>query len=138
MAKNLIFKAIKLLNVEVGEKFDVVLEGQKSKNTYFFTEDGYLRDEFNYAHPQVFVALLAGKAELIKRPWKPNDGEEYWTFSLLTNRGKPSYWGVLPVLWRAFPAELALQKLGWVYHTKEEAEAALPQVAKELGVEYEN
>ena len=33
--------------------------------------------------------------------------------------------------------EYALLDKGWVYRSKEEAEAALPAVAKEMGVEYE-
>lgn len=35
------------------------------------------------------------------------------------------------------PNEYALLDKGWVFHTKEEDKAALPAVAKEMGVEYE-
>ena len=34
------------------------------------------------------------------------------------------------------PRDCALLDKGWVFRTKEEAEAALPKVAAEMGVEY--
>lgn len=36
-----------------------------------------------------------------------------------------------------YAAEILLADKGWTYRTREEAEAALPGVAKELGVEHE-
>lgn len=44
---------------------------------------------------------------------------------------------VAVVLVGRFPNEYALLDKGWVYRTKEEAEAALPKVATEIGVKYE-
>jgi hypothetical protein len=38
--------------------------------------------------------------------------------------------------WDAHPYERALFDKGWVYRTYDEAETALPAVAKEMGVEY--
>lgn len=40
------------------------------------------------------------------------------------------------VWWGGFPQEYALLDKGWVYRSEKEAQAALPSVAKELGVEY--
>lgn len=39
--------------------------------------------------------------------------------------------------WRELPYEILLFDKGWVYRTRAEAEAALPAVAAEMGVEYE-
>ena len=65
-------------------------------------------------------------------PWKPKKGETYYTFYLLSGK-----W-VVHLLWCCgSPNEYALLEKGWVYRSKEEAEAALPKVAKERGVEYE-
>ena len=38
--------------------------------------------------------------------------------------------------WLDGPIDLALLGKGWVYRTEEEAAAALPKVAAEIGVEY--
>lgn len=76
-----------------------------------------------------FLALLRGECEIIKLPWKPKKGEKYWSFL-------PGAWMVTWYTWDDSPIDFAFYKVGWVFRTKEEAEAALPAVAKELGVEY--
>ena len=63
---------------------------------------------------------------------KPKKGDVYYTFELLGDK-----WVVRSLWWGGFPNEYALLEKGWVYRTKEEAEAALPDVAAEMGVEYE-
>ena len=45
-------------------------------------------------------------------------------------------WVVRSLWWGGFPEEYALLDKGWVYRTCEEAQAALPKVAAEFGVEY--
>lgn len=77
-------------------------------------------------------SLLAGKLEIIKLPWKPRMNERYWTFSLVFG----DKWCVHSLQWGGFPKEYALLNCGWIYRTYEEAQAALPAVAKVLGVKY--
>lgn len=110
MSKNLIPQIAEMLGVELGEKFKI--KGHEEL-TYKFASD---RLELTYdnnielseiATKVALVALLNGKDEIVKLPWK-----------------------------RSAP-KLALLKVGWVYRTKEEAEASLPAVAKELEVAYE-
>ena len=79
-----------------------------------------------------FVALVMGKDEIVKLPWKPKKGEDYYTFS-----GSDDIWRVSRQHWTCHPFDLAVLDKGWVYRTKEEAEAALPKVAAEMGVDYE-
>ena len=79
-----------------------------------------------------FVALVMGKDEIVKLPWKPKKGEDYYTFS-----GSDDSWHVSQQHWTCHPFDLALFEKGWVYRTRAEAEAALPTVVKEMGVEYE-
>ena len=79
-----------------------------------------------------FLAVLSGECEIIKLPWKPKKGEYYYTFDIF--RGK---WVVRSSWWGGFPNEYALLDKGWVYRSQAEAEAALPKVAAEMGVEYE-
>lgn len=81
-----------------------------------------------------FVDLLTGKAKIVKLPWKPKEGETYWTFILYDSDIRL---GIEPHKWLDDIFDFALFKAGWIYRSYEEAEAALPKVAKEMGVEYE-
>lgn len=78
------------------------------------------------------VGLVRGDIEIVKLPWKPRKGDVYYSFALLGDK-----WVVRSSWWGGFPNEYALLDKGWVYRTCEKAEAALPTVAKEMGVEYE-
>lgn len=134
MAKNLIPEIARMLGVEIGEEFKVKGDDE---TTYIFTDDG-LKITYNggigiaeISSDAAFVALVMGKDEIVKLPWKPKHGEDYYSFVLVYGK-----WVVQELWWRGFPEEYALLSKGWVYKTCEEAQAALPSVAKELGVEY--
>lgn len=135
MAKNLIPEIARMLGVKVGEKFKVKGDDEL---TYRFTSDG-LKLTYNNnmeisgsAASAALIALLNGTDKIVKLPWKPKKGETYFTFELLNGK-----WVVHSLWCSGFPSEYALLDKGWVYRTREEAQAALPGVAKELGVEYE-
>lgn len=66
--------------------------------------------------------------------WKPRMNERYWTFMSSLEGGKLY---VLNYMWDNSVIDVALHKVGWAFRTCEEAQAALPAVAKELDVEYE-
>ena len=51
--------------------------------------------------------------------------------------GDPTVWIVIDVIWQGLAYDVAMFDKGWVYRTEEEAKAALPAVAAEMGVEYE-
>lgn len=134
MAKNLIPQIAQMLGVELNEEFKI--KGHEEL-TYRFASD---RLQLTYdnnielsdlATKVAFVALLNGTDEIIKLPWKPKKGDVYFTFELLGDK-----WGVGSLHWGGFPNEYGLLEKGWVYRTQEEAEAALPKVAAEFGVEY--
>ena len=138
MAKNLIPEITRMLGVEIGEEFKI-----KGYEEWFykFDNDRVLMFKHNddvkmpVAPVSVYVAFLAllrGECEIIKLPWKPKKGETYYTFELLNGK-----WIVHLLWWAGSPNGYALLDKGWVYRTKEEAQAALPAVAKEMGVEYE-
>lgn len=135
MAKNLIPEIAHMLGVEIGEEFKVKGDDE---TTYSFTDDG-LKLIYNggigiaeISSDAAFIALLKGKDEIVKLPWKPKRFDAYYTFEIF--RGK---WVVRSFWWGGFPNEYALLDKGWVYRTKEEAESALPKVAAGMGVEYE-
>ena len=135
MAKNLIPEICKMLGVELGEEFKIKDEDAL---TYRFTDDG-LKVTYdggieisNISTNSAFVALVEGQDEVVKLSWKPKKGDAYYTFVLMDDK-----WGVGSLYWGGFPNEYALLDKGWVYRTCKEAQAALPKVAAEMGVEYE-
>lgn len=134
MAKNLIQKIAQMLDVELGEEFKV---DKYDEMTFKFAENMLVaRADFKGAKwgitYVVLSELLGGNVEIIKLSWKPKKGDVYFTFELMGDKwGTHSYW------WGGFPNEYALLGKGWVYRSEEEAQAALPAVAAEMGVEYE-
>lgn len=135
MAKNLIPEICKMLGVEIGEDFKI--KGY-NEQTYRFDADGLkviysclMKKRLTFANVML-GSLLAGKAEIVKLPWKPKKGETYYTFELLNGK-----WIVHLLWWTGTPCNYALLDKGWVFRTKEEAEDALTKVAAEMGVEYE-
>lgn len=141
MAKNLIPEICKLLGVEVGEKFRIkdVHSDYISSVYYSIDSSGRLNVSNNdggcWRSTISLEAFLTGEYEIVKLLWKPKREETYFslTFSVADDKLH-----VTKRSWRNRDIDhLARFKAGWVYRTREEAEAALPKVAKELGVEYE-
>lgn len=136
---NLIPQIAEMLGVKLGEEFKI--KGYDDSNTriYKFTAQG-LRVKL-VEHPEAtefnalaaFNSLLVGDAEIIKLRWKPKFADRYFGFF--------EFYGKLRItrydIWRGTVEEEAQYKCGWIFRTREEAEAALPKVAAELGVEYE-
>ena len=146
MAKNLIPEVCKLLGVEVGEEFKIkdTHSSYISSSIYLIDEYGIVRMLDDNGSSVCAISLddfLTGRIyEIVKLPWKPKEGEEYWTFdySLDIVNNKPfATWEVCSKQWCKTSVDFALFEKGWVYRTKEEAQFALPNVAKELEVEYE-
>ena len=137
MSKNLIPQIAQMLGVELFEEFKI--KGY-DELTYKFDNDGLRVScgngarKFNPTANTSFTALLAGKDEIIKLPWKPKQDETFYTFGIHATENK---WVVVSVKWWDNVKNLALYKIGWIYRSQAEAEAALPAVAAEIGVEYE-
>ncbi len=138
MGKNLIPQIAKILGVELYEEFEIKDRHGEfiSDKTYKFGKNTllycYQDDDICYAASRTTLqSLLNGKYEIVKLPWKPKKGEYYFTFVIMGDK-----WGVGSLHWDGFPNEYALLDKGWVYRSQAEAEAALPKVAAEMGVEY--
>ena len=132
MAKNLIPEICKMLGVELGEEFKI--EGDN--RTYWFDLDGLHSGEYvaEDEDDAMLHDLLCGEVEIVKLPWKPKQDETFYTFGIHATENK---WVVVSVKWWDNVKNLALYKIGWVYRSQAEAEAALPAVATEMGVRYE-
>lgn len=146
MAKNLIPQIAKMLGVAIGEEFkikDTNMGEFVSDKTYKFSENAlvYFHQDDNIyriVSRMTLLSLLNGNYEVVKIPWKPKMNERYWSFMVRRNYAAPDKieWSPAISIWTEHPTDLALLDKGWVYRTCAEAEAALPAVAKELGVEY--
>lgn len=138
MSKNLIPQIAQMLGVELGEEFKVVHKVVYKTGFEImcnFTKEGVFVHEEGCSgkyDKELLADIICGKAEIVKLPWKPKKGETYYTFELLGDT-----WVVRSFWWGGFPNEYALLDKGWVYRSQAEAEAALPKVATEMGVEYE-
>lgn len=137
MSKNLIPEITQMLGVEIGEKFKIKGDDEL---TYKFDSDGLKLTHYSgieiakISANVAFVDLVNGKDEIVKLPWKPKLNERYWTFDIV---GVGNTLRVVRYTWDGDFNELTKLKVGWVYRTRAEAEAALPKVAAEMGVEYE-
>ena len=132
MSKNLIPQIAQMLGVELGEEFKI--EGDN--RTYWFDLDGLHSGEYvaEDEDDAMLHDLLCGEVEIVKLPWKPKQDETFYTFGIHATENK---WVVVSVKWWDNVKNLALYKIGWIYRTQAEAEAALPAVAAEMGVRYE-
>lgn len=134
MAKNLIPAIARMLGVELGEEFKIDI---RSNDVFQITESGiWMKKDVNKDEwvemPFEFMMLCNGDAAIVKMSWKPKKGDVYYTFELLGDK-----WVIRSLWWGGFPNEYALLDKGWVYRTCEKAQAALPKVAAEFGVDYE-
>lgn len=136
MAKNLMPYVCKMLGVELGEEFKIkgreyIFHFVDNGLIAYRTDGSVLPYENCLAH---FLWLINGEEEIVKMPWKPKEEEHYYTF---TSTYKYTKWKIGLNCWHTEPQNLAFLKAGWVFRTRQEAEAALPKAAAEMGVEYE-
>lgn len=134
MAKNLIPKIATMLGVRINESFK--LAGYDNA-TFKFTENRFWQENGNLCEERsdILAMLLAGNEIIIKQPWKPSEGQTVYSFYSV---GLDGVLKVVDFIWvNDIITFQALVKAGWVYKTRAEAEAALPAVAAEMGVEYE-
>lgn len=132
---NFIPQIAEMLGVTLGEEFKVVYK-TRFEIICNFTLAGLFvhKGDSGKYEKEPLADIICGKAAIVKLPWKPRKGDDYYTFSF---GGLSEEWVVVKQQWDAHPYERALLDKGWVYRTREEAKSALPAVAKEMGVDYE-
>ena len=144
MSKNIIPQIAEMLGIVLKEEFKVSIAEEDA--IFRITENGLeiknqdssdsvegINQEWKTL-PSSFVKLCTGEAKIVKLPFKPKQGDVYWSFYRSTFSGK---WFVNDVVWTDCVTDIAKFKVGWCYRTEREAKAALPEIAKEQGAEYE-
>ena len=142
MSESLFPQIAKMLDIELEEEFkvDVAQENEIfriSEKGFEFRYSGGYAEELCPNWKQInhsFYKLLTGEAKIVKLPFKPKQGKPYWTFYRSTSSNK---WVVANITWIDSVSDRAKLKVGWCYRTESEAKTALPEIAKEQGVEYE-
>lgn len=124
MSKNYMEEVARMLGVELGEEFD--LEGHMW-NPYKITETGLI-DCSGSNEWEFFSYLLSGWEEIIKKekPWMPKDGENVFYVNINDNGA----------VWEdTFTADdlysVVDLALGWVFKTREEAEAHKEEIMRQ-------
>ena len=122
MTKNYMADVAKLLGIELEEEFMVT----EDDSIYKLTKDGieYKSDDGNWYYANdVFLNLLDGTIEIVKLPWQPKTNKAYY-------RPSRKFFGVTSEVWTDNPYDYAFKEAGMIFKTKEECEAALPELRK--------
>lgn len=121
MTKNYMADVAKMLGVELEEEFKI----DSSYTIYKFYKNGlcfqcggaWLRAD------NILIDLIKGDSKIVKLPWQPTKGDEYF---------KPGrdFTNAVIEIWENTAFDFALKEAGMVFRTKEECEAALPELRK--------
>lgn len=136
MSRDLISVVTEALGVEIEEEFRLKgVEGYK----FFIDSRGYIqcfsietgRFDGEYTADYDLQYLLKNPNDIIKAPFEPKTGDEYWTYS--------ETWEVEDWVWTYDFLDLVYKRVGIVFRTKKEAIEARPAKYKELtGKEWES
>lgn len=128
-------KIAEMLGVELGEEFR--LKDNKIKNIFrprykITQEEGLMysvnRNEFDRSVS--LMSIINGSFSVVKLPWKPKFGEQYWSYSVRTNQACCSMFG-------EFVEDYAIWKSGNCFRTEEEAKTKGKEIMEKLVKEYE-
>ena len=120
MAKNYMPEIAKMLGVEVGEIFKMT----DYNSLYRFTERGLeFKGTAGWCLSERIEWLLTGRNEILKLPWQPKEGDRYYFPATDFQCSRPEAWDNHPI-------DFALKEAGMAFKTKEECEAALPELRK--------
>lgn len=121
MAKNYMADVAKMLGVELGEEFKI----DGSNLIYKFLENGlYFRSIEGWLPAKYqFLDLIKGELEIVRLPWQPKKGDEYYYPGEGFNN-------ICRALWGNTVFGFAYKEAGLIFKTYEECGAALPELRK--------
>ena len=141
MAKNLLPDIMKLLGLQMGELFHVVIDGVENKLVSFYFTDHELMylassdNEPRLASDRTIIGLIYGGYEVKKLPWIPKVGEEYWCVLPLSDPDYPKT--ALVTMTKSVFSLLNLINHNY-FRTQDEAEAGKVEYIKRLQAIVEN
>lgn len=124
MVKNYMADIAKMLGVELEEEFKI----DSSDTIYKFYKNGlcfqcggaWLRADSN------LIDLIKGDSKIVKLPWQPKVGDVYYR----PRDYHTAFSEAATDFWRGTVNDFALKEAGMIFKTKEECEAALPELRK--------
>ena len=122
MAKNYMQDVAKLLGIELEEEFK--LTGYNG--TFVLTNKGMMwlaPDKRRSSEAFALECLLTGRNKLVRLPWEPKSGDEYYYPGCNFN-------SVYSTNWENTVTDFAFKEAGMIFRTEEECEAAMPELRK--------
>lgn len=121
MAKNYMQDVARMLGVELEEEFK--LTGYSG--TFVLTNKGmmWLAPVKPTSAAFALVGLLTGRNELVRLPWQPEGGDEYYYPAC-------NFKDIFSTNWSYSVSDFAFKEAGMIFRTAEECEAALPELRK--------
>lgn len=125
----------KMLGVELGEEFSLknIQTEDISRARYKITKEKGLMHSIGseeWHKSSSLLAVFSGCYSIVKLPWKPKKGEEYWHYSEAWDEG-------IPCKWEGGWFDLLLWKCGNCFKTEKEANAKGKEIMEKLLKEYE-
>lgn len=121
----------KMLGLELDEKFKLRNdEANYCDDTFYFSKYGLKELDAIYNCNGILDEILSGKAEIVKLPWKPKQGEKYWWYSLAWKQA-------IETKWVSSYSDLLEWKIGNYFRTEEEANAKGKALVEQIKNEYE-
>lgn len=122
MGKNYMPEVAKMLGVEIGEEFDILVnEAEMLVHGPYKIIDNAIVDYVGCKTKNLLYGLLTGEYTLQKRPWRPKEGEPHW-FVL------PNGSVGLGVFYKNNARSLSLLNMGNCFQTEEAAKAAVHEM----------
>lgn len=123
MSKNYMPEVAKMLGVEIGEEFDILVnETEMLVHGPYKIMDNAIVDYVGSKTKNLLYGLLTGEYTIQKCPWRPKEGG--WFYHIYGNCG-----GVTAKFFNFNNVyDLALLNMGNCFPTKEAAEAAVPEM----------
>ena len=112
-----------IFGLEIGEEFNIIYNGEYLEYTPFtFTEEGVI-DKDGDSLP-IITNLLRGGYTIEKLPFRPKEGELYYTFGFSLT--------VISLHWAGCKYDMERKLLGIVFKTEQEAIEYIPVYKKRL------
>lgn len=119
MTKNYMKEFANLFSVELDEEFII----SYISGIYKFTKSGLkVKSEGEWIYSNLkLIDFLIGKHEIVKLPWQPKGGDEYYYPAC-------NFKDVFSTNWSYSVSDFAFKEAGMVFRTREECEAAIPEL----------